>query len=126
MGTSPDVAELVERAYRTWNESGPRAFVEYTTEDFELHDAPEIPDAQTWVGREAAVARLEDVVAATGGRWADIEEIRPAGDEVLVSLTWRIERDGAPLASVYHRVLVEGERIARVRVFLDQEAAGAG
>jgi hypothetical protein len=117
---------LVEEAYRTWNESGPRAFVEYTVEDFELHDAPEIPDAQTWVGREAAVARLEDVVAATGGRWADIDEIRPAGDEVLVSLTWRIERGGAPLAHVYHRVLVEGERIARVRVFLDQEAAAAG
>jgi ketosteroid isomerase-like protein len=117
---------LVEEAYRVWNESGPRAFVEYTTEDFELHDAPEIPDAQTWVGRDAAVARLEDVVAATGGRWADIEEIRPAGDEVLVSLTWRIERDGAPLASVYHRVLVQDERIARVRVFLDQEAATAG
>jgi len=126
MASAPGAGELVEEAYRVWNESGPRAFVEYTTDDFELHDAPEIPDAQTWVGREAAVARLEEVVAATGGRWADIEEIRPAGDEVLVSLTWRIERDGAQLASVYHRVLVEGERIARVRVFLDQEAATAG
>jgi ketosteroid isomerase-like protein len=126
MAVAPGVVGLVEEAYRAWNENGPRAFVEYTIEDFELHDAPEIPDAQTWVGREAAVARLEDVVAATGGRWADIDEIRPAGDEVLVSLTWRIERDGAPLALVYHRVLVEGERIARVRVFLDQEAAAAG
>jgi ketosteroid isomerase-like protein len=126
MPPAPGAGPLVEEAYRVWNESGPRAFVEYTTEDFELHDAPEIPDAQLWVGRDAAVARLEDVVAATGGRWADIEEITPAGDEVLVSLTWRIERDGAQLASVYHRVLVEGERIARVRVFLDHEAASAG
>jgi ketosteroid isomerase-like protein len=126
MGTSPDVTELVERAYRTWNESGPRAFVEYTTDDFELHDAPDLPDAEVWVGRDAAVARLEEVVAATGGRWAEVDEIRPAGDEVLVSLTWRIERDGAQLACVYHRVRVEGDRIARVRVFLDQEAAAAG
>jgi hypothetical protein len=45
---------------------------------------------------------------------------------VLVSLTWRIERGGAPLACVYHRVRVEGDRIARVRVFLDQDAAAAG
>jgi SnoaL-like domain len=126
MAPVPGAAPLVEQAYRVWNESGPRAFVEYTTEDFELHDAPEIPDAQTWVGREAAVARLEDVVAATGGRWADIEEIRPVGEEVLVTLTWRIERGSPALACVYHRVRVEGERIARVRVFLDQEAAAAG
>ena len=126
MGTSPDVTDLVERAYRTWNESGPRAFVEYTTEDFELHDAPDLPDPEVWVGRDAAVGRLEDVVAATGGRWADIDEIRPLGDEVLVSLTWRIERGSAPLACVYHRVQVKGDRIARVRVFLDQDAATDG
>jgi hypothetical protein len=126
MALAPGARRLVEEAYRVWNERGPRAFVEYTTEDFELHDAPEIPDAEVWVGRDAAVARLEDVVAATGGRWADVDEIRPCGDEVLVSLTWRIERESARLACVYHRVRVEGERIARVRVFLDQEAATAG
>jgi SnoaL-like domain len=126
MALAPGARRLVEEAYRVWNERGPRAFVEYTTEDFELHDAPEIPDAEVWVGRDAAVARLEDVVAATGGRWADVDEIRPCGDEVLVSLTWRIERESARLACVYHRVRVEGERIARVRVFLDQEAAAAG
>jgi hypothetical protein len=118
--------ELVEEAYRVWNDRGPRAFVEHATDDVELHDAPEIPDAQLWVGREAVVARLEDVAAATGGRWADVEEIRPLGDEVLVSLTWRIERGGAALACVYHRVRVDGDRISRVRVFLDQGAASAG
>jgi hypothetical protein len=126
MALAPGARRLVEEAYRVWNERGPRAFVEYTTEDFELHDAPEIPDAEVWVGRDAAVARLEDVVAATGGRWADVDEIRPCGDEVLVSLTWRIERGSARLACVYHRVRVDGERIARVRVFLDQDAATAG
>jgi len=114
---------LVETAYRTWNESGPRAFVEFTTEDVELHDAPELPDAQVWVGRDAVVARLEDVVATTGGRWADMDEIRPLAEEVLVSLTWRLDRGGPALASVYHVVRLESGRIARVRVFLDQEAA---
>lgn len=126
MAAPPDLTELVERAYSTWNERGPRAFVEYTTEDFELHDPPNLPDPDVWVGRDAAVARFEEVVAATGGRWADVDEIRPLGDEVLVTLTWRIERGGAALACVYHRVRVEGERIARVRVFLDQDAAVAG
>jgi hypothetical protein len=115
---------LIEEAYAVWNANGPRAFVEFTTEDVALHDAPELPDAQEWIGRQAIVARLEDVVAAVGGRWADIEAIRPVGDEVLVSLTWRLDRDSrTPLASVYHLVRIEGDRIARVRVFLNEEAA---
>jgi ketosteroid isomerase-like protein len=119
-----DVERLVERAYTTWNANGPRAFAEFTTELVELHDAPELPDAQGWTGREAMVGRLEDVVAATGGRWADIEEVRQVGDEVLVSLTWRVDRDSPrSLAAVYHVVRVEGDRIARVRVFLDEDAA---
>jgi SnoaL-like domain len=126
MAAAPRASELVEEAYRVWNESGPRAFAEFTAADIELHDAPDLPDAQVWVGRDAMVARLEDVVAATGGRWADIDEIRPAGDEVFVALTWRIDREGPPLACVYHRVRVEGDRIARLRVFLDQEAASGG
>jgi ketosteroid isomerase-like protein len=115
---------LIEEAYAVWNANGPRAFVEFTTEDVALHDAPELPDAQEWIGRQAIVARLEDVVAAVGGRWADIEAIRPVGDEVLVSLTWRLDRESpTALASVYHLVRVEGDRIARVRVFLDEDAA---
>ena len=68
--------------------------------------------------------RLEDVVATTGGTWADIDDVRAVGDEVLVSLTWRMERgDSATLAAVYHLVGVHGDRIARVRVFLDEDAA---
>jgi hypothetical protein len=117
-------SQLVEEAYRTWNRGGPRAFAEFTTEQVELHDVPELPDAQTWVGHDAVVARLEEVAAATGGRWADIEDIQPIADEVLVSLTWRLDRAStATLASVYHVVRVEGDKIARVRVFLDEGAA---
>jgi ketosteroid isomerase-like protein len=121
---SPDASQLVEEAYRIWNARGPRAFLESSTENVELHDAPELPDAQTWVGRDAIVARLEDLVATTGGTWADIEEIRRIGDELLVSLTWRLERASpTELASVYHVVRVEDDRIACIRVFLNEEAA---
>ena len=116
--------QVVEHAYRVWNEKGPRAFAELAAEDLEVHDPPELPDGQVWRGRDAVVAHFEDVVEATGGRWADIDEVRTVGDEVLVSLTWRLERDNpATLASVYHLVRVEGGRIVRIRVFLDKEAA---
>jgi SnoaL-like domain len=124
MAPAHTASQLVEEAYRTWNAHGPRAFVQFTTETIELHDPPELPDAQQWVGRDAIVARLEDVVAATGGRWADVDAVQPVADEVLVSLTWRLDRDSpTPLASVYHVVRVERDEIARVRVFLDEEAA---
>jgi SnoaL-like domain len=124
MAKRGSTSALVDEAYRIWNANGPRAFSPYTTENVELHDAPELPDSQVWVGRDALVARLEELVAATGGRWADIEEIRAVGDEVLVSLTWRLERASpATLGSVYHVVRVEGDRIARIRVFLDEGAA---
>ncbi len=124
MASEPTASQVVEEAYRAWNASGPRAFVAFTAEQVELHDAPELPDAQTWVGHDAAVARLDDLVASTGGGWADIVDIRPMADEVLVSLRWRLNRDSsAVLACVYHVVRVEGDRIARVRVFLDEDAA---
>lgn len=124
MPPAPNPSQMVEVAYRSWNAGGPEAFAEFTTENVELHDPPELPDAQAWVGRDAMVARLEDVVASTGGTWADIDDIRPVADEVLVSLTWRLER-GSPttLACVYHVVRLEGDRIDRIRVFLDEEAA---
>ena len=119
-----DATRLVEEAYRAWNAAGPGAFVEFATQDVEVHDPPELPDAQTWSGREAVVGRLEDVVATTGGTWADIDDVRAVGDEVLVSLTWRMERgSSATLAAVYHLVGVDGDRIARVRVFLEEDAA---
>ena len=114
----------MEEAYRAWNADGPRGFVEFATDGVEVHDPPELPDAQTWIGRETVVGRLEDVVATTGGTWADIDDVRAVGDEVLVSLTWRMERgSSATLAVVYHLVGVEGDRIARVRVFLEEAAA---
>jgi hypothetical protein len=121
----PDHAlQLVEDAYRSWTVTGPAAFMEYTAEGVELHDAPELPDAHVWVGREAVLARIEDVIETVGGRSADIDDVRSAGDEVLVSLTWRLDAESrTALGAVYHVVRVEGDRIDRVRVFLDEEAA---
>jgi hypothetical protein len=67
---------------------------------------------------------VEEVAAAIGGRWVDIDDVRTVGDEVLVSLTWRLERASpTTIASVYHVVRVEGGSIARIRVFLNEDAA---
>lgn len=54
------------------------------TQGLELRAAPRRTD----VGRrDALVERLEALVATTGGRWAEVEAIRPVADEVMVALT---------------------------------------
>ncbi len=58
---------LVRQIYEIWNEQGPAAIRPMLSADVELHDAPEIPDAQEWRGRDAVIARLEAVTAAIGG-----------------------------------------------------------
>jgi hypothetical protein len=117
-------SRLVRAAYEAWNAGGPSTLVQWSSEALELHDAPELPDAQTWRGRDTVLGRLEDVAATTGGRWADIDDVRAIGDEVLVTLTWRMdESSSAALADVYHVVRVDGGAMTRIRVFLDEAQA---
>ena len=117
--------ELVRRAYETWNEEGLEAFAPFTAEALELVDAPQLPDAGIWRGRAAVIARLAEVAATVGGSWVDIREVRPAGDEVIVSMMWREDDspDSGELGDVFHVVRVAGDRIDRVRVFVDAGSA---
>ena len=69
---SEESVELVRRAYEAWNAKGPIALDSWLADDIELHDAPEMPDARSCRGREAVIARLEEVAAATSGRKAEI------------------------------------------------------
>jgi len=75
--------------------------------------------------------RTEEVAASIGGRWVDLREVRAAGDEIFVAMTWRVDRssDSAVLGDVFHLVALAGGRISRIRVFLTEEdalAAAAG
>jgi ketosteroid isomerase-like protein len=117
--------ELVRRAYEAWNEDGLDAFAPWTAESLELEDAPQLPDAAIWRGRETVIARLAEVAATVGGTWVDIREVRPAGGEVIVSMMWREDDspDSGELGEVFHLVRVAGDRIDRVRVFTDAGSA---
>ena len=120
--------DLVRRAYEAWNEQGLEAFAQWAAQSLELEDAPQLPDAGVWQGREVVLARLAEVAEAVGGTWVDIRDVRAAGGEVLVSMMWR--EDSSPgsgeIGEVFHLVHVTGDRIDRVRVFTDADSALAG
>jgi ketosteroid isomerase-like protein len=119
--------DLVRRAYEAWNADGLEAFAPWTAESLELEDAPQLPDAGLWRGRESVLARLAEVAATIGGTWVDIRNVRSAGDEVIVSMMWREDAspDSGELGEVFHVVRVSGGQIDRLRVFTDVASAEA-
>ena len=122
----PDAnVEQVRRIYEAWNAGGVDALAASLAEGFELQDAPQMPDAETIVGRDAAVARLRDVNEAMGGGSVELRDLTPYGDAVLVSMLWRagLLPDSAEFGEVFHVVRLAGEQIASMRVFVDEAAA---
>ncbi len=117
----------VNDAYQAWNTIGPEGLRPWVTDDLELHDPPQMPDGRAWRGLDAVLARLEEVAASIGGRWVELREVRPVGDEVFVAMTWRVDnsRDSAVLGDVFHLVSLDDGRIRRIRVFLTEEDARA-
>jgi ketosteroid isomerase-like protein len=118
--------DLVRRAYEAWNAGGPGALAPFMADGVELYDAPELPDAGSWSGRDAVLARLDEVAAAVGSGSGELEGFRRHRDNVLVTLAWQREGDEAGEASlgrVFHVVQVADGRIARISVFLDEAAA---
>jgi ketosteroid isomerase-like protein len=123
-----DNVGFVRRAYETWNLDGPAAIESLLTTDVELHDAPELPDAEVWRGREAVVARLEAVAASVGSGSGEIQSVRNADEDVLVTMLWQLEGEtgDVDLGQVYHLVQVTDGRISRIRVFLTESEAIRG
>jgi ketosteroid isomerase-like protein len=121
-----DPEQLVRRAYEAWNTSGPDALMPFVTDAIMLEDAPELPDAGIWRGRDAVLGRLHEVAEAVGGHSGDLESFSATGQHVLVSMSWRRDGDAegeVSLGRVFHVVRVEGHEIAGIRVFLDEAAA---
>ena len=120
------MAELdtVRGIYEAWTAGGPAAIGPFLSEDVELADPPEMPDARTWHGREAALARIEEVATAIGREGIELCEVSAAGDEALVRLSWSSAGESsAVVGELFHLVRLEGERVARLRVFLSEQAA---
>lgn len=123
METGP--RELVARAYDEWNWYGTDALARFLGDSVQLEDAPELPDAGTWQGRDAVIARLDAVAATVGGGWVEMKAVEPLEDQVLVHMEWRLDdaREGVSVGDVFHLVAVEGGKLASIRVFQAREEA---
>ena len=53
---SQENVEIVRRYYAAWNAGGLDAARAFWSDDFEWHDAPEMPDSSVYRGVEAAAA----------------------------------------------------------------------
>jgi hypothetical protein len=123
----PQSVELVDQAYRAWNADGLAAVVPFFTDEIELTDPPEMPDAGTWRGSDAVLARLDEVGSTLGREGVELVDVEEVGRDVLVTLTWNSGTGtGAGLMGcVFHRVSVDGARLSRIRVYLSEDEARA-
>jgi ketosteroid isomerase-like protein len=120
---TPDRATLVRSAYEAWNTEGLDRFAEFLSDDVTVEDAPEVPDAGVARGLVAVVRRLDEVAQAVGGGSVEILGVETIGEAVLLTMMWNLDAaDGAEvhLGEVLHLVDVDGDRISRIRVFLDR------
>jgi ketosteroid isomerase-like protein len=118
--------QLVRQAYEAWNTDGTGALAPFLADAVELRDAPELPDAAGWSGRDRVLARLVEVAAAVGSGSGELKGFRSRGEDVLVTMAWQRPGDApgeASLGMVFHVVCVAGDRITRITVFLDEAAA---
>jgi uncharacterized protein len=118
--------EVVRRYYAAWNAGGLDAVRAFWSDDFEWHDAPEMPDGSVYRGAEAAAAHFRDLNEVLGTMAVQVDRALPAGDEVFVALQVHVDapRAGLPLdGPIFETVRVEEGKIARIRLFLDEQAA---
>jgi ketosteroid isomerase-like protein len=99
--------------------------------EIELHDPPDFPDADRYVGEAALRKRVVSFAAVGWDGKFEVQEYLDAGDEVIVM--WRAigsgSVSGVPLdLTLAHVLLFEGGKIRRIRQYLTRaealEAAG--
>jgi ketosteroid isomerase-like protein len=101
--------------------------VEFFDSEVEWHDAPSLPGAAVFHGREALARHVEDYLDAWAESRVEIEEISPVGDRVLARIRYvgvgrqsGIGLEDNAVTAVYD---LRGRRILRVRHFVDESDA---
>ncbi len=117
-------ADMIRRAFEAWNDEGPEALVErYWTEDAVYREMPGWPDAGVFVGRDAALERMQSIVELVGPLEVRLEDLIEAADGrfvAIVSMVGDAAEGDAPYTqsfAVVHRV--RDGRVAEADYYLD-------
>jgi ketosteroid isomerase-like protein len=101
--------------------------VEFFDPEIEWHDAPSLPGAGVYYGREAVRRHVEDYLDAWSDARGEIEEIRSVGDRVIARIRYvgvgrqsGIELPDNGLTAVYD---FRGGHILRVRQYEHESEA---
>jgi len=123
---SQENVEIVRRYYEAWNAGGLDDARAFWSDEIEWQDAPQMLDGGTCRGAEAVVAHFRDLDEVLGTMKVQVERLVPTGDEVLVLLNVHLDapRGGLPLdGPIFETVRVEGGKISRIRLFVDEREA---
>src|SRR5438309_3697177 len=120
--------ETILRAfYEDWNAEATVAFERHCSPDLVWHDDPEVPDASTREGLQAAIARLNEYVEVVGHFQTVVREIGRLGDGrhyVVITVTIKGEGSGIGLAADHlHVIRMEGDRVAEMWQRIDAARA---
>jgi ketosteroid isomerase-like protein len=120
-------ADMIRRAFATWNEEGPQALVErFWHEDAVYREMPGA-DAGVFRGRDAALERMQSILSLVGPIEVLLEDLIEAEDGRFVALV-RMAGEASASAPPYtqsfgivHRV--RDGRIAEADYYLDPAQA---
>jgi ketosteroid isomerase-like protein len=120
-------ADMIRRAFETWNDEGPEALVErFWAEDAVYRELPGWPDAAIFQGREAALERMRSVVDLVGPIEVRLEDLIEADDGRLVAIVRMVGESGPSQLytesfAVVHRV--RDGRVVEADYYLDPAQA---
>jgi ketosteroid isomerase-like protein len=118
--------DVVRRGYEAFNRGDLDAVVELMGPDFEWNPPEESLTAGTYRGPEAVRTEITGWTESFEDfRW-EIEEIVDAGDQILVvgHMSGRGKTSGVEVGlTEYHVWTVHDERLVRMRMYHDREAA---
>ena len=89
---SKEDADIIRRAYEVWNEAGPAAVTEqFWAEDAVYREGPGWADAGVFVGRAAALARMQSLVELVAPITVHLDELIDVGDGRFVANTRMVD-----------------------------------